>query len=631
MKVFLNLRCLRSLVREHKVTSEGEPDSCVMSEEAKQKLEECAVKSQEKADKTGWGKGEPFEPYDTSKTAEIIAEANQTDDDCSSDIDDGDSDSHGDVCSSDTESSLEVNNATAEESKTDFETYADAMANGEIKSELEMQIDELNAHLAEIQPGEVLRLEDLPNIVYHGAIGYSSSNIKDELISSQYRHGLEVGDIERPTGQHFVFGNYFHTRTLEPEKIDIEYAFEPEIPEGALKGADSMKAVIEEYNSTISLTTSTDELKLMIEAYNANIEPLTPIDTLKAMIDEKNSSIPAKVPTSGTVEEIEARYFDLPEEFQCMAEEEKPTSANYKKLIKRYNESLPESLKTTGKRENLLGRVRSFNPEFVEVEMAKKPTLPTTGKRDDLLSTIKGFNPEFVANEASKKPMIPTSGKIDDLMVRVKSINPDAVFEDEVLEKHYRNTKARGLISITQDEREQADRMFNAAVGDPRSKNWITTPGAVEDSYFWIDEKTGLLMKCRPDKRINNILIDLKSIEVRRDTKKAGLKAYLIAEIEKYGYHISAKHYLNGTGAEHFVWLFVNKLKGYEWSAVLMATPEMLELGEYELRDGIDSINDSLATGLFASPVQYDEPNSPILAELSYRGMKKLEKYREEA
>ncbi|GBK97716.1 hypothetical protein VH1709_contig00011-0044 [Vibrio harveyi] len=631
MKVFLNIRSLRALVREHKVMSELESESCVMSEKAKQALEDSAVKSQEKADKTGWEKGEPFEPYDTSKTAEIIAEANQTDDDCSSDIDDWDSDSDGDVCSSDTESSLEVNNATAEESKTDFETYADAMANGEIKSELEMQIDELNAHLAEIQPGEVLRLEDLPNIVYHGAIGYSSSNIKDELISSQYRHGLEVGDIERPTGQHFVFGNYFHTRTLEPEKIDIEYAFEPEIPEGAIKGADNMKAVIEEYNSKISPATSTDELKLMIEAHNASIEPLATIDDMKVMIEEHNLTLPSKILMPTVILEAEAKFKNLPNEFQSVEVDAKPTLSTYKKCIKHYNNSLPEPLKTTGKREDLLDRIRSFNSEFVEVEIAKKPTLPTTGKRDDLLSTIKGFNPEFVANEAAKKPMIPTSGKVDDLMARVKSINPDAVFEDEVLEKHYRNMKARGLISITQDEREQADRMFNAAVGDPRSKNWITTPGSVEDSYFWIDEKTGLLMKCRPDKRINNILIDLKSIEVRRDTKKAGLKAYLIAEIEKYGYHISAKHYLNGTGAEHFVWLFVNKLKGYEWSAVLMATPEMLELGEYELRDGIDSINDSLATGLFASPVQYDEPNSPILAELSYRGIKKLEKYREEA
>ncbi len=580
MKVFLNIRSLRALVREHKVMSELESESCVMSEKAKQALEDSAKKSQEAGDKAGWEKGEPYEPYDTSKTAEIIAEVNQTDDDCSSDIDDGNSDSDGDVCSSDTESSLEVSSTTAEESKTDFETYADAMANGEIKSELEMQIDELNAHLAEIQPGEVLRLEDLPNIVYHGAIGYSSSNIKDELISSQYRHGLETGDIESPTGQHFVFGNYFHTRTLEPEKIDMEYAFAPEIPEGAIKGADSMKAIIEKYNS--------------------NIEPLTSTDQLKEMIERHNLTLPLKISMPSNIAEAEAKYNSLPDEFKCSVVDSKPTIATYKKHIKSYNNSLPETLKAAG-------------------------------KRDDLLDRIKTFNPDFVEKEATKKPTIPTSGKIDELIARVKSINPNAVFEDEVLEKYYRNVKARGLISITQEEREQADRMFRAAINDPRTKNWITTPGEVEASYFWIDDETGLLMKCRPDKRINNIVIDLKSIEMRRDIKKVGFKSYLIAEIEKRGYHISAKHYLNGTGAEHFVWLFVNKLKGYEWSAVLMATPEMLELGHYELREGIESIKASTDSNVFPSPVEYDDQNSPILAELSYRGMKKLEKYREEA
>ncbi|AWB00217.1 hypothetical protein CU052_13340 [Vibrio harveyi] len=566
MKVFLNIRSLRALVREHKVMSELESESCVMSEKAKQALEDSAKKSQEAGDKAGWEKGEPFEPYDTSKTAEIIAEANQTDDDCSSD----------------NNASVSVSEPTPqpEVTKTDYEQYLDALEQGDMKSDFDLQVEELNSHLAEMQIGEVLKLENIPNAVYHAANGISSTNIKDELISSMYRHGLETGDIEIPTGQHFVFGNYFHTRTLEPEKIDMEYAFAPEIPEGAIKGADSMKAIIEKYNS--------------------NIEPLTSTDQLKAMIERHNLTLPLKISMPSNIAEAEAKYNSLPDEFKCPVVDSKPTIATYKKYIKSYNNSLPETLKAVGKRDDLLDRIKSFNPDFVEKELTKKPT-------------------------------IPTSGKVDELIARVKSINPNAVFEDEVLEKYYRNIKARGLISITTEEREQADRMFRAAINDPRTKNWITTPGEVEASYFWIDEETGLLMKCRPDKRINNIVIDLKSIEMRRDIKKVGFKSYLIAEIEKRGYHISAKHYLNGTGAEHFVWLFVNKLKGYEWSAVLMATPEMLELGHYELREGIESIKASTDSNVFPSPVEYDDPNSPILAELSYRGMKKLEQYREEA
>ncbi len=109
-------------------------------------------------------------------------------------------------------------------------------------------LDLLNQELNSLEVGQVIIKDDLPNKFYHGCIGISSTNLKEELISSQYRHNLETGEIERNRKHCFIFGNFIHSLLLQPHLVTKEYTFEPELPEDAFTSLDSMKTAIREWN-----------------------------------------------------------------------------------------------------------------------------------------------------------------------------------------------------------------------------------------------------------------------------------------------------------------------------------------------------------------------------------------------
>ncbi|MGF1877283.1 PD-(D/E)XK nuclease-like domain-containing protein [Photobacterium frigidiphilum] len=497
------------------------------------------------------------------------------------------------------------------------------------------QVDSLNEKLRTLNPDDLLELDGLPNEVYHAVIGYSSSNIKDELISSQWRHGLEVGEIESTRGSHFDFGNYVHTLLLQPELVALEYTIRDENPKDCFYGLRDMKAAIEEYNEKSDSAASTSELKEMIEEYNKEIEPTAGADTLKEMIAAHNETLPKKLSMAGSAEELAFMYSAMPAEFLNMPNDEKQTAAAYKRYIKAYNDSLPTPLKTAGKYEELLFSIKSFNPEFVAAEQAKKPTLPVNGTIDELRERIKSFAPDFIAAELLKKPTLPVSGTIDDLTQRVKSFNPSAVFDHEI-ESEWQERIKGGLIGLTQEQKAHGIRLQKAALANPTTTNWFKFQSditACERSYFWIDEETGLLLKARLDKEIGSTIVDLKTIEVRRDIKQKDIKRYLDDEILKRGYHISAAHYLDGTRKNNFFWIFVNKVKGYEWVAIIQATVDVLDLGRFELRDGISSIFISTEFEHYPGPIEHPVNDKgvpqPLQATLSNFAQRKLDKYRE--
>ncbi len=455
----------------------------------------------------------------------------------------------------------------------------------EAENKIKLQIEELNIRLNELELGEILILDDIPNEVYHGTIGYSSTNIKDELISSKWRHGLETGAIEQSRGKHFDFGNYVHSLLLQPHTIADEYSFEPVRSENCLEGIKQLKEVI--------------------EMENANREPLATNDELKSMIDEHNATLPSKLGIPTGAAEIKERYHELPDEFKTLDESVKQTSASYGKCIRAYNDTLPTKLKNTG-------------------------------KRDALLDSIKIFDFDFVENEINKKPTLPTSGTLKDLADRIRSFNPDYEFAHELQEQWEKEVEETGKIPVSQGDIEHAKNIVNSVLNNPAAKEFFGVDGddvACERSYFWIDPATGLLLKARLDKEVGPVIIDLKTIEVRRDIKKKDLRAYLFNEIIKRGYHISAKHYLNGTAKQVFVWVFVNKVKGYEFEAVIQATPEHLELGQYLLDDGLYSIQESTTSGVYPGPIEHpvDEEGfvMPIQARLTVSARKQLQYYRE--
>ncbi|MCS3602705.1 exodeoxyribonuclease VIII [Buttiauxella sp. BIGb0471] len=99
---------------------------------------------------------------------------------------------------------------------------------------------------AYFEPG---RYEGLPNEVYHGANGISSTQVKDARVSLMYFHGRHIAKtIGRETSEAFTFGTLVHALALEPETLETDFAVFPGIPDGAFTNTDSLKAFIREYN-----------------------------------------------------------------------------------------------------------------------------------------------------------------------------------------------------------------------------------------------------------------------------------------------------------------------------------------------------------------------------------------------
>lgn len=139
------------------------------------------------------------------------------------------------------------------------------------QTEPETQSDEpAVVYPAYFEPG---RYEGLPNEVYHGANGISSTQVKDARVSLMFYHGRHVTKtIRRESSEALTFGSLAHTLALEPEKLHEEFAVFPGIPAEAFTTTDSMKAFIREFNADkpkaeqLKLTGKKEELQAAIRA-----------------------------------------------------------------------------------------------------------------------------------------------------------------------------------------------------------------------------------------------------------------------------------------------------------------------------------------------------------------------------
>lgn len=121
----------------------------------------------------------------------------------------------------------------------------------------EPQAELVTEYPAHFEPG---RYEGLPNEVYHGANGISSTQVKDARVSLMFYHGRHVTKtIRRESSEALTFGSLAHTLALEPEKLHEEFAVFPGIPAEAFTTTDSLKAFIRDYNTD---KPKADQLKL---------------------------------------------------------------------------------------------------------------------------------------------------------------------------------------------------------------------------------------------------------------------------------------------------------------------------------------------------------------------------------
>lgn len=129
---------------------------------------------------------------------------------------------------------------------------------------------------------------------------------------------------------------------------------------------------------------------------------------------------------------------------------------------------------------------------------------------------------------------------------------------------------------------------------------------AVEPSFFWTDETTGVECRARADLITKDgFIVDLKTC-VNADLERFTKDAF------KFGYHRQAAHYLRGwgqmlktaqpdtlndvPGMRAFVFIAQEKEPPY-LSAVYVASPGMLKLGNYENHLALKTASECMASG----------------------------------
>lgn len=165
------------------------------------------------------------------------------------------------------------------------------------------------------------------------------------------------------------------------------------------------------------------------------------------------------------------------------------------------------------------------------------------------------------------------------------------------------NFSRRDRTLVSPEQWQQSKNMANAVCSNPIVKRLLTDPNVErEHSYFCLDEETQLLVKARPDIKVNNTIADIKSIGLREPVDEDFLINKLRYEIKRRKYHVSAAMYLDITGADNFFFIFVNKEINYHWVAVIQIGEELLNEG-YELyRQTLNRIKNAEKTQEWPDP-----------------------------
>jgi hypothetical protein len=163
------------------------------------------------------------------------------------------------------------------------------------------------------------------------------------------------------------------------------------------------------------------------------------------------------------------------------------------------------------------------------------------------------------------------------------AVGPDARGNSHAWKDFVTQAERAGLIPIRQAERVAAQAMADAFWRKPVIHALLATPGPVESSMLWEDALVGLC-KGRPDKIIPGMVIDLKTTRDLSDRA-------LARTIYDYGYHIQARHYLDGAealglDAERFVIVWAESVPPHEIRATeFLPGCDWLELAEVELTE----------------------------------------------
>ena len=144
---------------------------------------------------------------------------------------------------------------------------------------------------------------------------------------------------------------------------------------------------------------------------------------------------------------------------------------------------------------------------------------------------------------------------------------------------------------VDKDQWKLANDMAEACKSHPVVKRMLDYENVeIENSYFTRDQSSEMLLKVRPDIKINNVIADIKSVSLRSKPDEHHLINTLRSEVYRQKYHVSAAMYCDVTCADQFIVIFVNKEPGYHWVAVLNMGDKMLNEGRTTYKAVLNNI-----------------------------------------
>jgi hypothetical protein len=158
---------------------------------------------------------------------------------------------------------------------------------------------------------------------------------------------------------------------------------------------------------------------------------------------------------------------------------------------------------------------------------------------------------------------------------------------------------AQKKIELSQSELNMVVGLARSIKSNPTANAAFKQDGESELSIFWIDEKTGLWLKCRPD----FLPYNCKLVPDYKTTSSAKPENLWTSFID-YGYHLQAAMYKLGiyavTGLEVENFFFVMQEKEPPYISQIFVPDEMMVIqGEKQMRYAIDRYVECKETGIW--------------------------------
>lgn len=154
---------------------------------------------------------------------------------------------------------------------------------------------------------------------------------------------------------------------------------------------------------------------------------------------------------------------------------------------------------------------------------------------------------------------------------------------------------------ITPDEYVLVSAMVWAVTENETAHKLVTWAGAREKRIDWVDAKTGIKCKCKPDLLADNgMLIDLKTAS-GPDPSRFSWAA------NEYGYHRQSAFYLDGIAVAHgeadrkFLFVVVGNEPPHDVGCYWMQ-PDAIELGRKQNRELLDRLAQCIADDEWLNP-----------------------------